>query len=145
MRLFRSIKGLFAIQAAALLLLATAGYFGVIDFHFDRFVANDPLLHPVRVSSYDATSITLEDGRTLIYDGAWIDLQPGAANPRIDVIDLEPATDSEMVDVYVSMRIECCVPGKPGVITIPLIPRDRNNNYRGSAGKAKVVSANDSE
>lgn len=140
MRLIRNTKGLFALQAIVLGLLVLATQLGVVDFHYDRFVHNDPLRHPVKVSSYDATSITLADGRTLLYDGVWIDLHPGVVNPPIKFIDIEPGKDNKTVRVFISTPFERCCYGQPGVITIPVIPRDNNQNYRAPAGSPVLVS-----
>lgn len=65
MNRIRTIKSLFVLQAAVLVILIVASWLRIIQFHYPRAVENDPLLFPVKVQSVSGNTLVLEDGRTL--------------------------------------------------------------------------------
>jgi hypothetical protein len=134
-----SIKWLFALQAAVLLLLSIACSLRIIQFHYPRAVDNDPLLSPVVVESVSGNTIVLQDGRTLhveAYDEP-LDQIIQESEFRVDV---ESAGDDSNLVIFAKRRGWICGTPWTGLIEIPLIADDVPINSREPIGTAKIVS-----
>jgi len=111
------------IAAAAIVLGNLAVAARVVQFHYPRAVANDPLISPLKVRSADGDKLTLEDGRVLRISGWEGSLQAliAESNRRIDLEAF--GGDSEFI-MYARCRQFICGTPWTGLIEIPLIPDD---------------------
>ncbi len=116
----------------------------LFEFHYTRYINNDPLISPSVVVSIQGNLMRLEDGRSVILDtrsGVVNDLVSSLSNR----VDLEIAQNGEDVTIFVDEQYAFC--GDPFVMVrwlfppyrIPLFPDDRPLNYRKSVGTGKLV------
>lgn len=121
----------------------------LFEFHYTRYIDNDPLISPSVVVSIQGNLMRLEDGRSVI-----LDTRSGVVNDRVSSlsnrVDLEIAQNGEDVTIFVDEQYAFC--GDPFVMVrwlfppyrIPLFPVDRPLNYRGRVGTGKLVGDVDS-
>ena len=111
----------------------------LFEFHYTRYVNNDPLISPSTVVAIHGNLMRLEDGRSVMLNtrsGVVNDLVSSLANR----VDLEIAQNGEDVTIFVASQYVFC--GDPFVMVrwlfppyrIPLVPVDRPLNYRRSVG-----------
>ncbi len=121
----------------------------LFEFHYTRYINNDPLISPSVVVSIQGNIMRLEDGRSVILDtrsGVVNDLVSSLSNR----VDLEIAQNGEDVTIFVDEQYAFC--GDPFVkvrwlfppYRIPLFPDDCPLNYRRSVGTGKLVKDADS-
>jgi len=116
----------------------------LFEFHYTRYVNNDPLISPSVVLAIQGNLMQLEDGRSVM-----LDTRPREVNDLVSSlsnrVDLEIAQNGEDVTIFVESPYAFC--GDPFAMVrwlfppyrIPLFPDDRPLNYRRSVGTGKLV------
>lgn len=117
----------------------------LINFHYRRFVKNDPLVAPQLVVLIRGSTLHLEDGRRVRMgaQAGWIKNQIAASGDRIDI---EVDQETSCVTLYGSFTPAQC--GDPFIIVrrlfppycIPLIADDFPMNERAQIGTGMIVS-----
>ena len=116
----------------------------LFQFHYTRYVDNDPLIAPTTVVAIHGNLMRLEDGRSVKLNtrsGVLNELISSSANH----VDLEIAQNGEDITVYVESQYAFC--GDPFAMIrrlfppyrIPLFTDDRPLNYRRSVGTGRLV------
>jgi len=133
---FRSIKWLFILQAAVLAILVFGSSVGIIQLHYPRVIENSPLIAPIKVQSFSASKLALEDGRS--FDVFWTN-HPDIAlliKESENLVDLHFYSGTE-VEIYVKQRRFICGNSWRGLIQIPLIADIVPRYHRDLVGLAK--------
>lgn len=134
----------------SLLLVLCVGAIGLVilrplfEFHYTRYVDNDPLISPTTVVAIHENLMRLEDGRSVMLNrrsGVVNELISSSANR----VDLDIAQNGEDVTIFVESQITFC--GDPFVMIrwlfppyrIPLFPDDHPLNYRREVGTGRLV------
>ena len=138
MKPFRSIKSLFVLQAAVLMLLIVASHLRILQLHYPHAVENDPLLSPFRVRTISGNMLTLEDGRVLHLETSGEPLDQIIRRSDFQV-DLEPGGEESCAVVYAKRRGWICGTPWCGLIEIPLIADNVPINHREPIGFARIV------
>jgi hypothetical protein len=140
MKHFRSIKWLFALQAAVFVLLIGASELQILQLHYPRVVENDPLLAPQRVRAVSGDVITLDDGCELRVDSSGKPLYEIIQSSDF-LVDLESYDDESRVMVFAKCRGWLCGTPWCGLIQIPLIADNVPINRREPIGFAHIVKS----
>jgi hypothetical protein len=134
---FRSIKCLFVLQAAVLGFLVFGSSFRIIELHYPRVIENSPLTAPVKVQSFSANQLVLEDGRT--FEISWSN-HPDVARlikESEDLVDLHFYSGSD-VEIYAKHQTFICGNTWMSLIQIPLIADNVPRYRRELVGLAKI-------
>ena len=127
--------------------------FHVICIRFPRFVNNNPLLSPIRISRQKSDVFQVEDGRLIQLSSRFLDSEceskPGdwTIDSLLKItegqIDLEQV-DENTFEVYAAVpRNHIPVGAFWGLIGLPLIPHNLPANVRRRIGDAKLLSQPD--
>ena len=107
---------IFAIVLTALNLV------GIVDFHFQRMVENDPFQYPVQITEISDDHVKLADGRSIWLAGGvdqWLREKISANGFRVD-LQIEP--EQQIVCLLGKKRHFICGTSMPPIV-IPIIPR----------------------
>ena len=120
----------------------------LVEFHYTRLVANEPLVNPVNVLAVDSHVFRLEDGREVrIESGPLCEgmgfLKEGP-DPQETVVDLEINSDRSVTVHALSPAWSCGNCAGIGrrflPVRIPLIPRTVYGNHRTLIGTGRFVA-----
>lgn len=128
-------KATFRIGATLILLLAISILTGIVGISYPRISENQPLLHPIKVSYLDTSTLRLPDGRLIELQGspAGGETWPSILEKNNYLVDLEPE-DGGDIAIYGSVRSSICGTPWAQPIRIPLIAVDLKQYRRECLG-----------
>jgi hypothetical protein len=134
-----SLHTLLIATAVFALIIKTEG-FGLVGFHYPRWIDNEPLNNPVKVVSMTQKELHLEDGRIVAI--TWRpDVLKDAIHESGDLIEL--ATDNKSAEgmIYVKRRFTRC--GTPWVrlINFRWFPDEIPSYYRYPLERATIIAS----
>lgn len=108
----------------------------LFEFHYTRYVNNDPLISPSVVVAIQGNFMRLEDGRSVMFD-----TRPGVVNDLVSSlsnrVDLEIAENGEDVTIFVESPYAFCGNPFQAMLGIPShVPLELDRRHTASSRRS---------
>ncbi|MEL6107327.1 MAG: hypothetical protein AAFU85_14910 [Planctomycetota bacterium] len=133
-----SIRTLLLFQLALPILLIALSHLRVVDFHYHRYIENEPQRNPQAVDRLEDGQLYLADGRCVVLESR----DAGMLEQMEDwdrLVDVEPSEVSN-VRLYRKRQYYLCALPPEVWVRLPLIPIDIPSNHRDPLGNGRLLA-----